>query len=258
MTNTSGIRKPGKKSQPHQMLGVKALLGDDLSETKRFLESIQPRLISTRPIDEKHVVELSESIAALGLLQPIIVDEQNVLVAGEHRLAAIKLLKESDIPELNDAYRKHFPDDEVPVRVLSFSVHDKPEQALQIELAENEKRKNYTKEQIVSLADRLKALGYHDVPGRPAMGSKALGPALSIAIGVSTRYVRKVLNQEFSPPSEQTVFERYKKALKRLDRALEELMNIDELGETVKADEYLTKAIPSFRSKVENALHAKR
>ncbi len=39
-----------------------------------------------------HVLNLAESIAALGLLEPIVVDQHLRLLAGAHRLAAIQLL----------------------------------------------------------------------------------------------------------------------------------------------------------------------
>lgn len=45
-----------------------------------------------RKIDEKKVLELSESIKQLGLLNPITINKDNTLIAGNHRVEACKLL----------------------------------------------------------------------------------------------------------------------------------------------------------------------
>ena len=156
------------------------------------LPHIHPRDRDTRPVRSQHVEELAESIAALGLIEPLVVDSRNTLLAGAHRLAAINTLKENH-PE---HYTGHFVDDLVPVRIMPFEADADPEKALQVELAENEKRVNYSCDQIEKLAIRLRELNYKETRGRPKKGEKALGPALAVAIGVSTRYVRKVLSEE--------------------------------------------------------------
>jgi hypothetical protein len=46
-----------------------------------------------------HVLNLADSIAALGLLEPLIVDCQGRLLAGAHRLAALQLLAIADPEE---------------------------------------------------------------------------------------------------------------------------------------------------------------
>ena len=40
----------------------------------------------TREIDQEKVIELAESIDEVGLLQPILVDKKNNLIAGQHRV----------------------------------------------------------------------------------------------------------------------------------------------------------------------------
>ena len=50
-----------------------------------------------REIDEKHVEELAKSIRSLSLLNPITVDQEYTLIAGLHRLEAMKLLGYSEI-----------------------------------------------------------------------------------------------------------------------------------------------------------------
>lgn len=46
-----------------------------------------------RELDADHVRELADSIRELGLLNPVTVDKENVLIAGLHRLEAVKLLE---------------------------------------------------------------------------------------------------------------------------------------------------------------------
>lgn len=50
-----------------------------------------------RSIDQEKVRELAESIKLIGLLQPVLVDQKNVLIAGHHRLEACKLLGWTEI-----------------------------------------------------------------------------------------------------------------------------------------------------------------
>lgn len=45
-----------------------------------------------RELDGDHVRELADSIRELGLLNPVTVDKENVLIAGLHRLEAVRLL----------------------------------------------------------------------------------------------------------------------------------------------------------------------
>lgn len=46
-----------------------------------------------RELDGDHVRELADSIRELGLLNPVTVDKENYLIAGLHRLEAVKLLE---------------------------------------------------------------------------------------------------------------------------------------------------------------------
>lgn len=46
-----------------------------------------------RELNADHVQELADSIRELGLLNPVTVDKENVLIAGLHRLEAVKLLE---------------------------------------------------------------------------------------------------------------------------------------------------------------------
>ncbi|PZD70439.1 hypothetical protein C1752_12222 [Acaryochloris thomasi RCC1774] len=156
------------------------------------LEKILDRSSNTRDIQVEHVEELMESIAVLGLLEPLVTDNRGRLLAGAHRRAAIHLLKDID----TKAYRRHFPNELVPVRIMPFDAEQDPDLALQVEVSENEKRRDYTPSEVKSLAAQLKEAGYVDVKGRPPKSKKALRPALEIIIGKSIRTVRRYLNTE--------------------------------------------------------------
>jgi ParB family transcriptional regulator, chromosome partitioning protein len=219
------------------------------------LSRIHPRAEDTRPLRDRHVNDLVESIGALGLIEPLVVDLKGVLLAGGHRLAAVQLLKETNA----ELYQTHFPDDLVPVRVMPFDAELEPEKSLQIELAENEKRVNYSRDQIEQLAGRLQALNYRNIVGRPKEGEKALGPALAVAIGVSTRYVRKVLQQQRSGETGE-VEEKIRnsvpnlqklKVLRRIETALEELITLPESEQPTRAEQSLYKAVPGFLKKIQ-------
>lgn len=226
-------------------------------KTRIPLAQIKPREYDTRPLYEEHVVALAESIAALGLIEPLVIDSKGALLAGAHRLAAIRSLKDTD----PDIYDQQFPDDLIQVHMLSFDAKKEPERAFQIELAENEKRVNYTRDQIERLADRLRALDYREVRGRPKEGEKALGPALAVAIGVSTRYVRKVLREQRLDVTDtdeknrnsDPIFQKLK-LLKKIEAALEELSNLPDPEQPGRSEKALLKGLPSFISNVQGSI----
>lgn len=165
---------------------------DTLSSTSTLaLDSITDRVDGdTRPLNPAHIEALADSIAIVGLIAPIAVDSRGRLLAGGHRRAAIALLREQD-PE---AYAKQFPNGQVPIRRYDFDSETEPDKALAIEATENEKRRDYTPAEVRAIADRLRAVGYRDAPGKPKKGEKALRPALELIIGKSIRQVRRYLN----------------------------------------------------------------
>jgi ParB family chromosome partitioning protein len=71
-----------------------------------------------------------------------------------------------------------------------------PSRALDIEVEENQQRKDYSPEEIRSLAERLKGAGYQDYPGRPPKGAKTLAKALTELTGKSTRTIKGHLAKE--------------------------------------------------------------
>jgi ParB family chromosome partitioning protein len=170
------------------------------AELKQSLPSTLPlakilnRTSDTRQLHAEHISDLAESITVLGLLEPLVVDKRGRMLAGGHRKAAILAVKEQN-PQ---AYAQHFPQDLIPVRVLDFDAEENSDLALQIEVTENEKRRDYTPNEVRSLAERLVEAGYVDVKGRPTKGAKALRPALEVIIGKSIRTVRRYLNETIS------------------------------------------------------------
>jgi len=146
----------------------------------------------SRTIDSAHVVELADSIAAIGLISPIAVDKNGCLLAGLHRRAALALIRSSN----TDAWQRHFLESRVDVKVFDFDSAAEPSKALDIEVEENQQRKDYTPEEVRELAERLKGAGYKDYPGRPPKGVKTLTKALTELTGKSTRTVKGHLAEE--------------------------------------------------------------
>jgi ParB family transcriptional regulator, chromosome partitioning protein len=171
----------------------------------------------TRPLNQPHVEALAESIAAVGLIQPIAVDIKGNLLAGGHRRAAISHLSVFD-PE---AFNNHFGSG-IPIRRYDFDASQDTEMALAIEATENEKRRDYTLEEVKDLAERLKLAGYNYTSGRPKKGQKSLIPSLSVIVGKSDKTIRRYLE---SVPQEKSghvtgLLEASKSTVKSLQRLI--------------------------------------
>lgn len=157
------------------------------------LDLIRPRpQLDAREVNREHVQDLIESIKVLGLIQPIYLDRELRLVAGAHRLAAFRELA------LEDPQRWS----KIPVVVdPELDAAEQPDLALRKEIVENEKRSNLTPSEVKSAAQRLLSAdaGFTRRPGRLKKGERALTPFLAQTFGVSTRYVRSLLNQSEEP-----------------------------------------------------------
>ena len=151
-------------------------------------DSIKDRIADdTRPLNPSHVEQLAESIALLGLIEPLVIDSQCRLLAGGHRRAAISQLRD----EKPDIYNKRFSEG-IPVHRLDFDAELQPDLAVQIEVAENEQRRDYTPAEVRAIADRFREAGY-GVNGRPRQGQSPLIPALVAVVGKSRRTVQRYL-----------------------------------------------------------------
>ena len=154
------------------------------------LEQIHDRPAGdTRPLNPVQVDQLRQSITAVGLIAPLAVDNQGCLLAGGHRRAALQQLHLTDPSRFIDL----FPGG-IPCRRFPFDASVDPEQALTVEISENEKRRNYTRAEIQGVAARLLAQGYSRERGRKQ--APALTPALMTAFGVSRRTVERALHSD--------------------------------------------------------------
>ena len=179
------------------------------------LSKIKPRPHGdTRELDAGHVLELAESISALGLIEPIVIDIEGRLVAGGHRLEAMRLLMASpgaQIQRLEELAGKSLEREHeriealvpgeldskaIPVARLDFDANTDPDRAFRLEVAENEKRRDYSAAQVREWYDRLRELGYEEVKGRPRRGTKPIGPTLTAVIGRSYRTIRRLMDGE--------------------------------------------------------------
>lgn len=185
-------------------------------------DAIRPRAADSRPARAEHVLEVAESVAAVGLLQPPAIDNARRLVAGLHRLEGCRLLllprdrrleyllaldggDRLDPEETADRVAVlPAPKDlegplaagKVPCRVLvDLDAERDPAAALAAEAAENTARKDYTPAEVQALAQRLRAAGYRETGGRPRRGEKALRPALEMVLGVSKNTARRMLGR---------------------------------------------------------------
>lgn len=182
------------------------------------LTAIHPRPGGdSRPLKLGHILNLAESIAAVGLVEPPTVDYVGHLLAGAHRLAALQLLALSNVEDRVNMWLElarlnqdrltekqkieierlkalsSLEMEEIPVMVLPFDASEDPARALAIETSENTQRRSYSKDEILTLAQRLRDAGFVEREGRPRAGEKALRPALSIVLGKSANTVRRWL-----------------------------------------------------------------
>ena len=241
MTNFDGIlaRMQQKKGQSQ---------APKVAEATLSLDAIKQRDQDTRPLNTSHVESLAESIAVLGLIEPLVTDSQGRLLAGGHRLAAIALLKEQQ-PQ---AFVERFPSAQIPVRMLPFDAEVDPDLALQVEVAENEKRRDYTSTEVKAVADRLRAAGYSDVKGRPRKGDKPLMPALQVIIGKSLRTVQRYLSEDEEPqPKSMT-------GVVLLQQILTKMQKWQQTYEpTTEAEQELAKLLPKVEKAIARVLETK-
>ena len=217
-----------------------------ISESTIPLDSIQERLSGdTRPLNQKHAEALAENIGAIGLIEPLVLDNQKRLLAGGHRLAALHLLRQNDQP----AFSHQFPNGTIPVRFLPFDSEQDTELALQIEVAENEQRRDYTPTEVRAVADKLREAGYRTVAGRPKKGEKALVPALSLIFGKSLRTVERYLAADEKIPTRVGVSPKV-----HLQKALSNLRQWQKVNPQSEQEEFLSKKLPAIVKLIEQIL----
>lgn len=249
-------------------------------DSRRDPAKIKPRASgSTREVNALHVLELAESIEALGLLQPIAIDKNDYLIAGEHRLIACQILalrdadarihhwesiKLSSSKQFNNLkkveeakervknldhgkFSNKYKDLEIPVLVLPFESSKEIEKSLLAETAENEKRINYSKDEIRKIADKLRSAGYIERAGRPKEGEKSLKNALTVISGKSWRQIYRDMNEE-KTMTHVRVFDE-KKELNKLLKMMEKIDLNTSSNDDFKLN--LNKFIKVIRSRLE-------
>ena len=217
-----------------------------ISESTIPLDSIQERIGGdTRPLNQKHAEALAENIGAIGLIEPLVVDNQKRLLAGGHRLAALHLLRQNNEP----VFSHQFPTGNIPVRFLPFDSKEDTELALQIEVAENEQRRDYTPAEVRAVADKLRESGYRTVAGRPKKGEKALVPALSLIFGKSLRTVERYLAADEKIPSRDGISSKA-----YLKKALSNLRQWQKVEPESEKEESLSKKLPAIVKLIEQIL----
>ncbi|MBF0202011.1 MAG: ParB N-terminal domain-containing protein [Desulfamplus sp.] len=230
------------------------------------ISKIKPRPKgNTRELNPLHVLDLAESISALGLLQPIAIDESNQLVAGEHRIEACRLLCVEDAEVRvshwrlilsqtgktlsekadreaqkrvfgldSDTFCNQYQGQKIPVLVLPFKADEDPTAALAAETAENEKRQNYTKAEILNLANRLRSAGYIEKPGRPKKTEKSLKNALVVISGKSLVQIHRDLNSEKTLSHDRVFSEA--KAIDKICRCAQSFLDLAPKNNEFKKD----------------------
>lgn len=245
-----GNAEPGSKESNLPEPEKSAKSSTDSVQSVRALDDILDRETNTRKLNQAHVEALVESISVLGLLEPLVLDRQNRLLAGAHRLAAIRLLRHQNAP----AYRKLFLSNLIPVQVLPFDAQQEPDRALQVEIAENEHRRDYTPTEVRALANRLRSLGYVDQPGRPAKGTKALRPALEVIVEKSLRTVQRYLNEDQDKKPRQDVMVSEKKVLHQALKKLQVWESINDSEMQTLMRQALSKQLPELMKLVEEVI----
>ena len=177
------------------------------------LEEILDRTTNIRGVSEIRAQKFASSIAVVGLIQPIAIDKNGRLLAGDHRRRALHILWELSqdpskledlMPDVDqdvaskalDAWERLGFAEGVPVHRMDLDGEEEPELAKAIELAENTNREDFTKDEVKKAWEQLRDAGYRDVVGRPKIGEKPMRPELALIFGKSLRTITTYL-QDF-------------------------------------------------------------
>lgn len=142
-----------------------------------------------RPLNDRHVQNLADSILTLGLISPLTVDCKGHLLAGSHRRAAIHQISIEHPERFEELFSIG-----IPVRVMDIDASVDEIDALQIEVEENTQRRNFTIAEIRDAALRLENAGYERLRGRPKQGQKSLKRELANVFRLSEDRIQRILN----------------------------------------------------------------
>ena len=153
------------------------------------LSEVKDRAANTRELNLEHVARLITSISEVGLITPLTLDREGALLAGAHRLEALRRLS-VDQPERFEALFAHA---KVPARVMNLSATRDTFAALRVEIEENEHRLDYSVEEVCAVAEQLISEGYVLSRGRPKQGERPLIPALELIFNKSRATIKRYL-----------------------------------------------------------------
>lgn len=237
-------------------LGAPASASQAPSDTRTPLidpDAIKDREKDLRTLNQKHVLELALSIAAVGIIHPVVLDENDTLLAGGHRVAALRFMKKAAKAPIDEvakvfadagfvleaatvenfatAFARHFPAG-VPVVVRPLNGADPERLRLEIEISENEKRSDFTREDLKNIVERLESAGYKRTAGRPKAGELVLSQELERIIGKSRATVFRVLEEiKDGPTAKHEKSQAAKAAEKKASEVLETKVQIREADE---------------------------
>ena len=152
------------------------------------LDDIVERDQYTRTLDPEHIKALADNIEVVGLEQPIVLITGNELVAGRHRVEALKLLRERNRAQFEEMFPGGIP-------AMRFDLGERPSRdaILKLELSENALRKNYSIEDRKRLVENLEAQGLQTKRGRPKPGELGMVKTLMKRLGASRATVNRLL-----------------------------------------------------------------
>jgi hypothetical protein len=203
-----------------------------------------------RPLDLREMLYRAESIDAVGLIEPIVVDKDARLIAGLHRLEAFKLLNldsyEEKLAHLDElsietgmklnqdmkdqlknfgkGFSKHHSKGIVPTYIrkdLDWSKNKKSCES--VEGAENHQRHNKIDlSPVFKTIESLKGRGYEVMGrGKPKKGQKSLSQGLVQAYGCTDRqalrWAKQFENKEDDSKSTMSINKSKKSDVKKED-----------------------------------------
>jgi hypothetical protein len=176
------------------------------------LEAIKNRVHNDlRPVIEERANTFARSIAMVGLIQPIAVDINDHLLAGDTRRRALTILKEAsgksaadlqavfpdaapeELTQIAAAWLTHGFDRGVPVHRMDIDSRTDPKAARNIETMENTQRHAFTKDEFKTVYRAYKAAGYKTTAGRPKKGERSIRPELVLVFGLSERHITTLI-----------------------------------------------------------------
>jgi hypothetical protein len=169
-----------------------------------------------RPLDLKEMLDRAESIDAVGLIEPIVVDKETRLIAGLHRYESFRILNlesheeklahlehlamevgmkvnqemKDKLKSIGKNFKKYHSNGVIPTYIrkdLDWSKNKKSCES--VEGAENHQRHNKTDlSPVFKTIENLKGRGYEVVGrGKPKKGQKSLSQGLVQAYGCTDR-----------------------------------------------------------------------